>query len=605
MSKFIKLRRNDGRLYKWRCGGVAFAIIFGLIFLFIIMMTFRFFGTPVTNKMLSWFGPDGSSVASAHTRLSTPFTLSAQAIDLGDTGRIDQAKLRPALLGFLPGRPWVARLEARDGDINLYALAGNEGTSSDFSQNLKEIVNEVDVENISLNLDDTDASRVVLIESAEGSVYDGTFILKASGANTRITFDGRKELAKGSALGGQLAVSGDNVKDIGDLLGVGAPDSPPYNLSMSVRQIGYLFSVSNLSGTVGDSDIGGEITLDVGPDTPVIDANLKTDTLDFDDLAIIFGIPLSTKEGEAVNEEQKRAAAAFKASDRLIPNAEIDFSRLDMIDGRVRYAAADIQNGRFDMTGLLLDVEIDGRIVRATEAALQFGEGRLNGYITLDGTQNPAVTTAEGTAENISYDRLALGKFMRGNVQGNFDIRTKGNGFREAAANLDGRIALYSRDTQVATLLVEAAGLDLTEGLAVYLSDERERAFVSADCTATVLTAQTGQLRMNPAIINTTDSILIADGTVNLADEVMDITIRADAKDFSFPSVIGDIDINGSLRDPSLSVLDGSTVAQITIAALLGTVSGPLAALPFIESGNAKDTGQCAAVLARALDTGD
>lgn len=606
MRKLIKLRRDDGRLYKRRCGGVAIGGLTSLIILFLVLMTFVFFGTPVTNKLLSWFGPDGASVTAANTRLSNPFTLSAQTISLGEAGRLEQAEIRPALLGFLPGRPWIARVRARDGEVNIFALTKPDTDGKSKSAiNLKEVVNIVDLENVSLNFDASDTSRTVMIESAKGSVHDGTLSLIASGANTRIRFDGQQALVKGAAFGGTLSITGDNVRDIGDLFGFGTPNSPPYDLSMNVTQSASIVSLSGLTGTLGDSDIGGDISFDFAPDTPVIDANLKTQNLDFDDLAIIFGIPVSAKNGEATNTEQQKAVAAYEASDRLIPNVVIDFSRLDKVDGRVRYSADDIQNGLFEMTGLRLDIDIDGRVVRAKEAVVDFGEGRISAFVTLDGSQSPALTTAKGTAENISYDRLALGKFMKGNVQGNFDVRTEGNGFRDAAANLDGRIALYSSDTQIATLLVEAAGLDITETLAVFLSDDKERSFVSADCTATVLTAQTGRVRMNPAIINSTDSIVIADGTINLSEEVMDVAIRADAKDFSFPSIVGDINIKGPLRKPGISVLDGKTIAQISIGGLLSTVAGPLAALPFIEAGNAEDTGQCQAVLARALNTGD
>ena len=603
MTKFISLRREDGRLLKRRLCGLTFAIFALVILTFIILMTFKSFGTAVTNKALSLWGPEGAKVEAAHTRLTSPLTLRIESLNLGPIGQVETAEIRPAIFGVLPGRAWASRISAQNGDINIYNLGSEKGGESEPEMkqppDLGKYINIVNVENIALNFEADDAARVLTIDGAKGSVAKGTFDATASGANTQIAFDGQADVNSSTFVGGTLRVQGENVQDIAVLLGLGAPDSPPYDLSLTLSQDGALWRLSDIIGVIGDSDMAGNITLDPTVSPPNIRADLVSQKLDFDDMAVVFGIPIRAEAGEATNETQQKAAAQFERSDRLIPNVVIDFAMLDKIDGRVTYRAEQIENGLINMTGLTVDIDVDGRVVRASEAQIMFGQGRLTAYATIDGSQDPAITTAKGTAENIPYDRLSLGQFMRGNLEGEFDIRTSGNGFRDAAASLEGRIAAYSRDTEVAALLVEAAGLDITETLSVFFEDEADRTFVTADCAAIVLNAQAGRVRLLPAIIDTTDSIVIADGEVLLSQEQMDIALRAEAKDFSFPALIGDIDVEGPLRSPNISVLDADTILQVTFSAILGAIGGPLAVLPFIETGDAESSGQCRAARAR------
>ena len=50
-----------------------------------------------------------------------------------------------------------------------------------------------------------------------------------------------------------------------------------------------VWSFSNFSGRVGDSDLSGTIRVDTGPKRPVMKADLVSNLLDFDDLAGFIG----------------------------------------------------------------------------------------------------------------------------------------------------------------------------------------------------------------------------------------------------------------------------------------------------------------------------
>ena len=100
-------------------------------------------------------------------------------------------------------------------------------------------------------------------------------------------------------------------------------------------------------------------------------------------------------------------------------------------------------------------------------------------------------------------------------------------------------------------------------------------------------------------VFDSQDSLIVLDGTVNLDDESLDLTVETDAKDVSWGSLLGDPVIRGTLRNPVIGVDAGETALQAGAAALLGSLTGGLAALPFVELGDGQDA-DCEALLARA-----
>ena len=69
--------------------------------------------------------------------------------------------------------------------------------------------------------------------------------------------------------------------------------------------------------------------------------------------------------------------------------------------------------------------------------------------------------------------------------------------------------------------------------------------------------------------------------------------------DVSIGKVFGDIRVKGTMRNPEISAIDEKTILQAGLSALLSSITGALAALPFIEAGGEPDA-PCAQLLADA-----
>ena len=565
--------------------------------LFLLAMTQPHFGTPVANWALAKWGPDGARVERANVKFPAITTVVASGLDLPDRLNAQSLEARVNIFGFLPFVSWISRLESADGYIRLDGQSSGEGdaTISDY----RAVVDDIVLSGIEIRLGRERGPDTILLEEARGSLRSGALMIRAKGAGSQLRFNGTSTNSL-SAIEGKLIIAGDNFADVASLAGLAAPDTPPYNVRMSVAIRDQTWRLDFEPDTrVGDSDMSGKVRVDLNGDTPTVDADLYSSSLDADDLGIVFGIPIGVGEDETVGTEQTRAREAYNRSSRLIPAVEIDFSRLDAVDGTINFEAREVVDSVFDIKSLQLNFEIEGRVVRAPLVMVGFGDGSIDAYATIDGTRSPAVTTVEGNLNEVPMDSLALSPYARGHAEGRFKFEATGDGFRQAAGQLNGSAAVWSTDADILALAVEGAALDLVEALTVLGEPADDRSYVEARCLAVVVEFADGIGSFAPAVIDTDDSLVVVRGEVDLGTERLKLSVRSDAKDASLGTLIGDVGIGGTLRNPEIQPFSAQTVAQFGLVGILASLSGGLAALPFIEPGAASDA-PCGALLNRA-----
>jgi uncharacterized protein involved in outer membrane biogenesis len=568
-----------------------------LVLAFLLAMTQPRFATPLVNRALNAWGPDGAKVASAHLRFPALGTLAVSGADVPQLAEVKTGAVSANIFGFLPGVPWLSEVTARDGRISL---AGSGNTNNTARPDVRKWVDRIDVANIDLAFNPDKPERTLKLVSAKGSVQSGNVTLHATGAESEVRFEGTAKASKNDTLGGRVRIKGDNMADLARLVGLAAPDTPPYNLTAQLAIKPGAYDLDDIAGTVGDSDLAGSILVDLDQDTPYITADIKSHQLDFDDLGIIFALPFGTGNGETVGKAQREAKEAYNRDSRLIPNIEIDFARLDAVDGEVHYIADTVINSTLDLTGVELDFDITGRVVKAKLARFAFNEGTITAYATIDGTHQ---TNVLGTLDHVALASLSLDKIARGNVDGQFKADMSGNRLRDAFGRANGSLSIWSTDTKVLALGSEALGLDIGEALVLLASEDRaDPVFTPARCLAVVMDINKGIGTLNPAVLDTEDSLILMKGDVDFETEALDIKIRSDAKDASWGTLVGNISLGGTLRHPSANPVNGKAVLQVGLAVVLAQVAGPLAALPFIETGSGQDA-PCGALLSRAKNS--
>ena len=180
--------------------------------------------------------------------------------------------------------------------------------------------------------------------------------------DTRVTVEGTAAQAgRSEGLEVDVALSGPNLDRVGEILQLPLPTTPPFELQSHLARAENRWMLTDLNGTVGDSDVQGDASLVLGGARPLLEAELTSDALDFDDLGLLVGAPADPDE--TVSEEQERAAAEAAAQEKLLPDEPFDLPELRAIDARVSFQAKQVQAQKLPLEGMALDLTLeDGRL---------------------------------------------------------------------------------------------------------------------------------------------------------------------------------------------------------------------------------------------------
>lgn len=473
--------------------------------------------------------------------------------------------------------PTVGRLRIADGKVSI--RDGGRGLRLDGTINTA-VGDAEGADQIELALDGRLAGKPLKAAFRGGSVLmlrDGEepypANLEVSFGDTRMTIDGTfvEPIAfEGAEI--RMSLEGPTLAEVFPLLGIPAPPTPPYSISGSLRRNGEVWQLAGMSGRIGDSDIAGEVRIDYGRKVPLLTADLVSGRLDFDDLAPLVGVPPETGRGEAATAEQEGRQERLRKEDNLFPETPIDTKRLHAMDMDVALKADHVTARDF----LPVDtVEFRVRVQegRAEVRPLSFGVagGRIVGEVAVN-----ARTEVPSADADLRFEGLDLAAFFKGSqfydtmggkMQGRLYLLGSGRSLAELMANADGDGAMAMTGGAISGLLVEGAGLDLTEALILVVGEDAK---VPIRCALARIEVSDGQADIRRGVVDTTDSVLYFRGGAGLGDQTVDLDIEADAKDFSLLDIDAPVHIQGKIRDPDISIGKGAPI-------------------PFLELGDGED----------------
>lgn len=430
--------------------------------------------------------------------------------------------------------------------------------------------------------------------------------LAASAADTTARLEGRvfdPRAMTAADLDLTLELAGSDPARLYRLTGLPLPSLPPYRIAGKLVRQGGRWSLSGFDGRVGDSDLHGDIVLALDGARPVLTADLTSSLLDFDDLGPLVGAAPEAEAGETASPEQRREARARGGGDRILPTERIDLGKVRALDATVRFRAERVRTGKLPLDRLETHfVLADGRM-RFAPLNFHIGAGHVATRLALDPTGERLAARMEAEVRGVDLAR-ALEAFdvadeSFGTVAGRAKLWMRGNSVAELLGSADGGLYLLMTGGRLDRMLVELAGLDAGEALATLLGDDPQQ--VAIECAFLDLQARRGVFTLDTAVIDSTDTLFLADGAVDLRRERMEIRLAPEPKDRSILAARSELHIQGPLKDPAVRP-GAETLAKGAAAAALAAVAGPAAALlPLIEPGGGRRSSVCSG-LANAAD---
>jgi len=337
-----------------------------------------------------------------------------------------------------------------------------------------------------------------------------------------------------------------------------------------------------IDAALGKQRLTGEARLDADAVPPKLQATLRLNRLE---------LPPQPQSRRRPPERRAREPQ------ELIPSMPIELAPLRQLDARVDVRVDTVVNAPVPVRDLALVLTLgQGRmVVKPLSAAV--ARGRVEGVLEFDARRPVPVAIVRLTLAGLKVESAPTGRqpAMTGQISGRIDLRSSGADIEKLLGSLDGQMLLVMREGAIRADLVEAIGVDLGELLLVAGQPEKQ---TPIRCAFVAFDAKDGVLRPQPVVLDTRDSTITLDGTINLSAETLDLTIRTFPKDASALSARGPIAIGGSFANPSVGA--AASAARGAAALALGVLLTPLAALvPLVEPGVAEDK-NCQTLLADA-----
>jgi uncharacterized protein involved in outer membrane biogenesis len=121
---------------------------------------------------------------------------------------------------------------------------------------------------------------------------------------------------------------------------------------------------------------------------------------------------------------------------------------------------------------------------------------------------------------------------------------------------------------------------------------------VAINCAASDLQVTNGLMKTRVFVFDTENALINIDGTVNFANEQIDLSIEPHSKGYRIFSLRSPLYVRGTLKNPSPGVKPLPLAARGAAAALLATFAAPAAGLlALVAPSNNSQDNQCKALL--------
>ncbi len=401
---------------------------------------------------------------------------------------------------------------------------------------------------------------------------------------------------------------GPDMADLYGLTGIALPNTPPYNLRGRLTRDEQVYKVTGLNGRVGDSDLAGDLSVDTGRERPFLKADLRTRSLDFDDLGALFGGAPSTAPGETASSGQKVMAHNLNAQQRIFPDSTLAVERIRAIDADVSYRATSIRDTPIHLRAGSVKVKLDDGLLRADPLRLDLPQGQVTGHVQLNARKATPVTNLDLRLSNARIEQLIPIRSpggplpVTGALVGRARLTGTGDSVHKAFASADGEVMVVLPNGEIREAFAELMGVNVVKGLGLLLKKDQDK--VPIRCGVAHFQTNNGVMRANRIVFDTKPVVVTGSGEVNLGSERMSFRMQGHPKEFRLVRLMLPVTAKGPIRGPKLGVEPGKAIAQGGIAVALGSLLSPIAAvLPFVDPGLAKDA-NCSALLANASAEG-
>ena len=422
--------------------------------------------------------------------------------------------------------------------------------------------------------------------------------LRAWAANNVVDVAGDlPSLAEIEGVSLQTRARGRNMAELLGIIGVAIPRTRTYALKAQLVQQDREYRFTRLSGTFGNSDLVGRLTV-INGDRLKLDSVLATRRLDIIDAAPFLGYnpDIVAAKGTAA-----AAAATGAAQGRILPDARLPIATMQRFDADLKWTVGVVRSRNVPISNVDLTLALDRGRLALSPLTFAMARGNVSADLIFDTRRRPAADRYDIRLSPTPMARLLAGYGVAeagttGVVKGRLQLAGRGDTIHDSLSTASGRIAIILPQGAFWTRNVQLAELDIgTFAQKMFQGELKEP--VRINCGLIGFTVRNGVAAADPILIDTQKNVILGRGGFSFRNEALDLALRADAKRFSLFSGQSPVGIKGTFAKPGIDVLSPELLGRAGVGLGLALVATPLAGvLAFVDVGDAKSAA-CGPVL--------
>ncbi len=453
---------------------------------------------------------------------------------------------------------------------------------------------EVKVDRIRLSMDAADQPLNLTVEGRyldEAFSVDGTVgslaALQTGGAPVPVDIDVAYAEVEAS-VAGRVALTGtgksdlkitaqaESLDDLGETFGIDLSKVGGLNLEASLAGAPDALTLEIEALELGDSDLRGNVVINLGQMPPAVAADLSAEQLHLDPFLAVA----EAHGAHAGTDASETADDGKLLSDRPIPA----FALLDRFNGtfNLRAGLVDVRGHQF--RNLDAAATLRGGAFTLDLKRLSFHDGEIGGQLAV--RDNAAVPTVTFRAEVSGFDVASLQEAMGGDallesrLKGAIDLRATGNSLHALAAGSDGVVRLALGEGRINSRYAELIAADLIQALLPGGND-----FARLNCAVARFDIADGVATLSDFLIDSERMAVGGEGSADLGAETLDLKVLPRPKNPSLISLSPPVNVGGTFLAPSFAPDTAAVVTGIA-GAVVGTAINPLGILvPFVSAG--------------------
>jgi uncharacterized protein involved in outer membrane biogenesis len=405
-----------------------------------------------------------------------------------------------------------------------------------------------------------------------------------------------------AAIDMRLKFAGTSMADLYRLTGLLLPETPPFSteghLLGNLDAKGSHWVYDQFKGQIGSSDIEGKLTFDTRGPRERLSGAVTSSLLQWKDLGPLIGADSNASKSA-------RGAALTQPSGKIFPVEKFKTERWNSIDVDVTYSADEIiRDKELPINRLSAHVLLQDGVLQLAPLNFAIAGGTLNSTIKLASSGEPGreAVRAEMTTSARHLKLKQLFPSMQplqasiGEINGDAKLSAVGNSVASLLGSSNGELRTLINQGTISKLLLEEMGLNIGSVVVTRVFGDKQ---VKLNCMATDFAITDGVMHARSFIVDTEEALLNVSGTIDLAQERLDLTLKPDSRGLRVFSLRAPLYLRGSFEQPSVSVDKGVLALRAGGALALAVVAPIAALLPLISTGP-DQASECGKLLARA-----